>query len=111
MNFDDVVGSLLAKERKKKSIDHGKQVAALNVDRTMVDDCLGGSLRKESGHAVSYTVARILDAIIVTRSSTSNVIIMHGKESKKRRKRMQRRMTTDQEIIKKKENKKLRKSM
>ena len=32
-NFDDVVGSLLVEEIKKKSMDHGKQDATLNVDR------------------------------------------------------------------------------
>ena len=33
MNFDDVMGSLLAKEIGKKSMDHGKYDAALNVER------------------------------------------------------------------------------
>ena len=32
LNFDDVIGSLLAKEIRKKSIDHGKQDVASNVD-------------------------------------------------------------------------------
>ena len=33
MNFDDAVDSLLTKEIRKKSLDHGKQDAALNVER------------------------------------------------------------------------------
>lgn len=32
-NFDDAVGNLLAKEIKKKSMDHGKEDTTLNVDR------------------------------------------------------------------------------
>ena len=45
LNFEDVVGSLLVEEIGKKSMDHGKQDATLNVERGR--NKLRGSLRIE----------------------------------------------------------------